>query len=92
VLADDLRKEARTIRRDLLVPLTRVRFGEAAAAPYFRRTLRRPADVNALADLMDAAVNRLGLNVPADWAHEALGLPAAEDDSVSVRGTTVSGQ
>jgi phage gp29-like protein len=38
---DDQRKEARTIRRDLLTPLTRLRFGSDAPVPYFRRR-RRP--------------------------------------------------
>jgi len=31
ILADDIRKEARTLRRDLLAPLTRLRFGERGA-------------------------------------------------------------
>ncbi len=40
ILADDMRKEARTIRRDLLGPLTRLRFGEGVPIPHFvRQTL-----------------------------------------------------
>ena len=41
ILADDMRKEARTIRRDLLAPLTRLRFGPEAPIPYF---VRQPRD------------------------------------------------
>jgi len=75
VLADDLRKEARTIRRDLLTPLTRLRFGPDAPVPYFRRKLKPPASPRELAELIDVAVNRLGAKVSAAWAHDALGLP-----------------
>jgi phage gp29-like protein len=75
VLADDVRKEARTIRRDLLVPLTAYRFGPGVAAPLFRRRPESAPDVVALTQVLDAAVNRLGLNVPRAWAHEALGVP-----------------
>jgi phage gp29-like protein len=40
ILADDMRKEARTIRRDLLAPLTQLRFGPEAPIPYFVRQPR----------------------------------------------------
>jgi len=86
VLADDLRKEARTIRRDLLAPLARLRFGEGAAVPFFRRKLKQPGDVRTLAEVIDAAVNQLGLKVPAAWAHEALGIPAMRGDEPTVPG------
>ena len=79
ILADDIRKEGRTIRRDLLIPLTRLRFGPDAPAPYFRRRPRRPADARELADVLDVAINRLGLRVPQGWAGEALGVPTADE-------------
>lgn len=75
VLADDMRKEATTIRRDLLIPLTAYRFGPGAAAPLFRRRPAAVADAAALTQVLDAAVNRLGLAVPREWAHRALGVP-----------------
>ena len=40
ILADDMRKEARTIRRDLLTPMARLRFGAEVPVPYFVRTPR----------------------------------------------------
>jgi len=79
VLADDLRKEARTLRRDVLTPLTRFTFGPDAPVPVFRRKLRRVRSTAELADLLDTAVNKLGLHVPADWTHEALDLPQTRD-------------
>lgn len=41
ILADDMRKEARTIRRDLLATMTQMRFGPEAPVPYF---VRQPRD------------------------------------------------
>lgn len=73
--AGDIRKEGRTIRRDLLAPLVRFKFGPSVPVPYFRRKLEMPADTQALAEVLDQAVNRLGIKVPAAWAHETLGIP-----------------
>jgi len=73
--AGDIRKEGRTIRRDLLAPLVRFKFGPSVPVPYFRRKLEMPADTQALAEILDQAVNRLGIKVPAAWAHETLGIP-----------------
>jgi phage gp29-like protein len=86
VLADDIRKEARTIRRDLLGSITRLRFGPDAPVPYFRRKLKQPADTTQLANVLDVAVNRLGVSVPLGWAHEALGIPQAAGGEATVPG------
>lgn len=40
ILADDMRKEARTIRRDLLTPLVLMQFGPDAPVPHFVRRAR----------------------------------------------------
>jgi phage gp29-like protein len=87
VLADDARKEARTIRRDLLGPMTRLRFGADAPAPYFRRKLKQPSRAVDLAHMLDVAVNRLGMRVPEDWTHEALGMPRSSDGAASLAGS-----
>jgi phage gp29-like protein len=86
ILADDMRKEARTIRRDLLGPMTRVRFGAGVAVPHFRRRPQRNHRAKELADLLDVAVNRLGLPVPQGWTHDALGLPKAPDSEPALGG------
>lgn len=39
LLADDIASEAAALRRDLLTPLVRARFGPAAPIPHFRRAL-----------------------------------------------------
>lgn len=78
IRADDIRKEGRTIRRDVLAPLTRFRFGPDAPVPYFRRTPSGPTDTEALVTVLDAAVNKLGVRVPLRWAHDALGIPRGQ--------------
>jgi phage gp29-like protein len=88
IRADDIRKEGRTIRRDILTPLTRMRFGPDAPVPVFRRKSGRASELQELADVLDTAVNKLGARVPASWAHEALGIPqaAAADTVLAGRG------
>jgi len=75
ILADDIRKEGRTIRRDLLGPITRLRFGPDAPIPYFQRMLRPPRELAEVVRVLDAAVNDIGLAVPESWARETLGVP-----------------
>lgn len=75
ILADDVRKEGRTIRRDLLTPMARLRFGEGVPVPHFRRRVRGPQSTEEAVALLDAAVNRLGLRIPRSWMHGALGIP-----------------
>jgi phage gp29-like protein len=75
VLTDDLRKEARTIRRDLLAPLTTFQFGPEAPVPFFRRKLSRLGEPSELVAVLDVAINQLGLGVSDAWVREALGIP-----------------
>ena len=88
---DDIRKEGRTIRRDLLAPLARFRFGPEAPVPFFTRHLDGPRDVRELTAVLDAAVNRLGMRVPADYAHQALGVPQADAGEAVVSGALDAG-
>ena len=74
---DDIACEGRTIRRDVLRPLARLRFGETVPVPYFRRQLELPRDRRELSEVLGRAVNELGMKVPAQWAHETLGMPMA---------------
>ena len=87
---DDIRKEGRTIRRDLLGPLARFRFGPDVPVPFFARHVARPRDLGELTNVIDSAVNRLGMRVPSDFAHSALGLPKAVDDEAVVAGASVN--
>ncbi len=80
ILADDIRKEGRTVRRDLLTPLTLFRFGADAPVPHFRRKRQDSASPKEIVEVLDAAVNRLGLQVPRAWVHDALGVPRAGSD------------
>lgn len=84
---DDLRKEAATLRRDLLAPLVRFQFGPNAPVPHFRRLLDHTLEPERLGAVLDVAVNRLGLRVPARYAHAALGLPQADPNEPILPGS-----
>ena len=86
IVADDIRKEGRTVRRDLLGPLARFRFGPEAPVPFFRRKLQQTRDVTELAGMLDVAVNQLGVSVPLTWAREALGIPEPGQNEETVAG------
>lgn len=73
---DDLRKEARTIRRDVLGPVARLKFGAAVPVPHFQRVYDPPRDLRELADVLKTAVNDLRMPVPVEWARRVLGIPA----------------
>jgi phage gp29-like protein len=77
LLVDDIADEAQTLRRDLLTPLVRARFGDGAAVPQLRRSLIQSVDTKVLADTLAVAVRELGLQVPQRWVHRALGIPEA---------------
>jgi phage gp29-like protein len=80
LLVSDIAAEGRTMRRDLLTPLVQSRFGEGVAVPQFRRALVQSVDTKALADTLAVAVNQLGLAVPRQWVHQALGIPLPRGD------------
>ena len=80
---DDLRKEAHTIRRDLLSVMTRYEFGADAPVPHFHRVPDPTLDPERIARVMAVARNELGISIPARWAHASLGIPqAAPGESV----------
>lgn len=72
---DDIRREGRTIRRDILRPLVQFKFGRDVPVPYFRRKLSPPRDLKQLAEVLSIAAKDLGVQVPQRWLHETLGIP-----------------
>ena len=80
LLIDDVADESQTLRRDLLTPLVRARFGDDAPVPVFRRTLIQSVDTRVLADVLAVAVRDLGLRIPRRWVHRALGIPEPVGD------------
>jgi len=83
---DDRRQEARTIRRDVLAPLARFKFGPDVSVPHFVRRVEGPRDLEELTEVLDAAVNRLGVPVPLGWARTALGIPEAGSGEAMLSG------
>jgi len=83
---DDITKEGRTIRRDVLTPMTRLQFGPDVPVPFFHRKLDSPRDLRELADVLKVAANDLRMGIPTQWAHDALGIPMAEDGEQVLNG------
>jgi len=86
LLVSDIAAEGRTLRRDLLTPLVRARFGDGVAVPHLRRALIQSVDTKVLADTLAVAVRDLGLQVPTRWVHRALGVPEPAGDEPVLRG------
>lgn len=85
---DDLRKEALTIRRDVLAPMTRMRLGANAPIPLFERLSGDVESQSRLVSVLDVAVNRLGARIPSHWLHERLRVPEAAENETALRGET----
>jgi len=85
LLVDDIADEGHTLRRDVLTPLVRARFGGDVAVPRFRRALVQSVDTQALAETLAVAVNELGLAVPERWACQALGIPEVQAGEAVLR-------
>lgn len=83
---DDIVKEGRMVRRGILGPITRMRFGPEAPVPYFRRQFDPPRDLKKLAEVLGVAVNELGMSVPARWAHGILGVPETVGEEKTLLG------
>ena len=79
ILLDDIRKEGRTIRRDMLRPLAQFKFGLDVPVPFFRRKPDEPRDLRELADVLSVAVNDLGIKAPTRWVHDTLGIPEPQN-------------
>lgn len=76
---DDIRREARTVREQLLTPMVRYQFYNQpdAPVPYFERVRPETIDRIAEANLLTAA-QHAGLSIGRDYAHERLGIPQPE--------------
>jgi phage gp29-like protein len=77
VLQDDIKREARTMRRDLFGPICQYGFWRDVPLPYFQRVRPDGRDRKALGELMELA-QRIGLRLGADAAYEQLELRKPE--------------
>ena len=90
LLVDDIADESQTIRRDLLTPLVRARFGDGVPMPQLRRSLIQSVDTKVLADTLAVAVRELGMKVPRRWVHRALGIPEPSGEEPVLVGVSKS--
>ena len=87
---DDIRKEGRTIRRDVLRPLAQLKFGTNVPLPYFRRKMDRPESLQELAEVLAVAKNELGIRIPRRWVHDMLGIPEPDGEDALLGSTQAS--
>lgn len=76
---DDIKREAATIREQILAPMVTYRFGSDAPVPYFRRVKPETIDRIREADLF-AKAQQAGLKIGQDYAYERLGIQKPEPD------------
>lgn len=84
LLEDDVKREGRTVRRQILAPMVAFQFGsdllgERTIVPTFKREFREEVDRLKEAQIIGAAM-QAGMPVPEKWALERVGIPEAEPD------------
>ena len=87
ILAADAREIAATITRDLLYPLLALNRGGIDGlrrCPRLVFDTGRSEDIKQYAEALPALVN-IGMQIPADWAHDKLRIPRANNDEVVLR-------
>lgn len=75
-----------TITNDLVRWIVRLNFGESALANYCPkyRTIVDDDKAEQIASLLDVAKNKLGMRIPAHWAHETLSVPSVEEGDTAL--------
>jgi len=81
---DDIRRESRTIREQLIAPMCRFRFPAVAVPlPHFRRCKPEILDRQNEANLFNTVTQTLGLPVERAYIYSRLGVPEPEKDPVT---------
>ena len=77
---DDIRREARMIRENILRTMVHYRWPDHdVPVPHFERTKPETIDRQLEANVIRTAQSA-GIRVPKAWAHERLGIPEPKDD------------
>jgi phage gp29-like protein len=81
ILEEDIEAEARTIEEQLFAPMVEFHWpGQQMPVPKFVRQFREEADRVLNGQVLDIALNRLGMQIEVGAAHELLQLPEPERD------------
>lgn len=90
LLESDAKQIAKTLTVQLIYPLLAVNksnISDFRRCPRFEFDTQESEDVQLLADAMPRLVNELGMKIPADYLHDKLKIPKAEDDESYVLGS-----
>ena len=88
---DDIKREARTIREQIIRPMLAFAFpGRDVPIPYFERIIPETIDLVKEAELMLKA-QQIGMDVPEDHARKRLGIPKPKVDDDGKREAILDG-
>jgi len=77
---DDIRRESRTVREQIIAPMVEFKFpGRGAKLPIFRRIKPETVDRIKEAQAMKAA-QTAGIAIPKKWAYDRLNIPEPDED------------
>lgn len=74
-MRNDVRKFSATFTQGVIRPLTILNYGYGAPVPVFSHVIEEQKDLLAISQTLDAAVNKLGMDIESGWAYESLGIP-----------------
>lgn len=79
LLRDDIKKEGRTLRRQLIKPLCLYQYpGRNVPYPYFNRIIDEPVDRKLEGEVIRLA-QQSGMRISKSWAYETLGIQEPKD-------------
>lgn len=79
IKADDARKLANTLNRELIEPFVRLNFGQQKKYPKVYFPVEDSADIEALSTALGVLIPQ-GLKVSQSWVRSQIGAPAPEED------------
>lgn len=74
----DCKSLAATLRRDLLSPLVKLNFGEAAKVPTMRFDCEESEDLAQQANIFDVLINKVGLKIATSHIYKKFSIPKPE--------------
>jgi phage gp29-like protein len=87
---DDIKREGRTVRGQIIAPMCAYKFGRDVPLPYFRRVKPEPIDRKAEGEVIEVA-QRIGMKVGEDWARERLGVPKPQEGEATLEPADAGG-
>lgn len=82
----DCKALARTLRRDVIMPLCLFNFGEERRIPWIKFHFEEPEDSKSIAETYSVLIKDIHLPVATDYLYEKFGIPKPKDNQEIVKG------